>query len=303
MLNPIMTSSAVRRMRSVRLPLVLIGYAAFMLGVCLVQYLPFMQGVRVTMLNRGVNTYGMLLMLQCVLLVLIAPALTSASIAGERERQTLEMLLVTRTGSFRIAMGKLLESMMSLGLVVLCGLPAMAVTMVIGGLSLTQILLAEIYFLALAFAAGAIGVFASALCRTTMIATILSYLLILLIGFSLCLPALLGYSQNVTDVLYDAKLYAALTVPACLRLFSPLFHFNPGVGAFALIMDQTNMLADYFSWRPWGRVLATYKMMDKIGMQRIVLLNVAGLVVMGLLFSLLASFFVRRREGKRKGRK
>ena len=51
--------------------------------------------------------------------------MTSASIAGERERQTLDLLLVTNTGSFRIIAGKVMESFAVLALLILCGLPVM----------------------------------------------------------------------------------------------------------------------------------------------------------------------------------
>ncbi len=303
MLNPILTSSAVRRMRSIRLPLVLLGYAIMMTAIAYVGYAQYMDHVFVTMLGQGNRMHGILIMLQCVLLVLISPAMTSGAIAGERERQTLEMLLVTRTGAYRIVMGKLLESMMSLVLVVLCGLPAMCLNLLLGGVTVSQILLTECYLIALAFAAGAIGVFASSLCRTTMVSTIVSYILILLIGFLGTLPAFLGYTQRVTDVLYDQQQYDALTAAGCMRLFSPVFYFEPGIGAASLLLDQTNLLYDMFLYRSWGRILATYMMMQKIGFPLLVLLNIGGMTLMGLFFSLIAALRVRRVEGRRRGKR
>ena len=40
-----------------------------------------------------------MVMLQFGMLVLVAPAMTAGSISGERERQTLDLLLVTDTGT------------------------------------------------------------------------------------------------------------------------------------------------------------------------------------------------------------
>ena len=264
MLNPILTSSAVRRMRSIRRPLVLLGYAIMMTAIAYVGYAQYMDHVFVTMLGQGNRMHGILIMLQCVVLVLISPAMTSGAIAGERERQTLEMLLVTRTGAYRIVMGKLLESMMSLVLVVLCGLPAMCLNLLLGGVTVSQILL---------------------------------------IGFLGTLPAFLGYTQRVTDVLYDQQQYDALTAAGCMRLFSPVFYFEPGIGAASLLLDQTNLLYDMFLYRSWGRILATYMMMQKIGFPLLVLLNIGGMTLMGLFFSLIAALRVRRVEGRRRGKR
>lgn len=51
-----------------------------------------------------------MIMLQFGMLVLVAPAMTAGSISGERERQTLDLLLVTNTGPVKLVLGKLLES-------------------------------------------------------------------------------------------------------------------------------------------------------------------------------------------------
>ena len=52
--------------------------------------------------TEGLRAYAALVGVETLLLALVAPAMTGAAIAGERERQTLELLLVTRTGAFRI---------------------------------------------------------------------------------------------------------------------------------------------------------------------------------------------------------
>ena len=123
MLNPILAFSATRRMRSFRTVLILIAYENLM---------------------NGMKCYLFLLAAQFGLLILIAPAMTSASIAGERERQTMELLLVTNTGSFRIVLGKALESFAVLALLIISGLPVMSLCLLTGGITLVQILTSEL---------------------------------------------------------------------------------------------------------------------------------------------------------------
>ena len=212
MLNPIMAFSATRRMRSFKTMLIVIAYVAALLLLALAflgSFIP--DAVYLNTMTRGPMCYLALLIAQFALIILIAPAMTSASIAGERERQTLDLLLVTNTGSFRIAIGKVMESFAVLALLIVCGLPVMSLCLLTGGVSLGQILIGELFLLAEAFACVSIGVFCSSVARSTVLSGVLSYLVIILVGVITALPFLFGYPQSITDVVYDRPLYAALT--------------------------------------------------------------------------------------------
>ena len=96
MLNPILSFSATRRMRSVKTLLIVAAWLGVMLGVTLsIMGRLFGPEVSVYGMRSGVACYNVLIIAQFVLIVLIAPAMTSGAIAGERERQTLDLLLVT----------------------------------------------------------------------------------------------------------------------------------------------------------------------------------------------------------------
>ena len=149
MLNPIMAFSATRRMRSFRTMLIVIAYVTALLLLSLAFLAPFLKDtVYMSAMTKGPLCYLALLLAQFVLIILIAPAMTSASVAGERERQTLDLLLVTNTGSFRIVMGKVMESFAVLALLILCGLPVMSLCLLTGGITLGQILIGELFLLA-----------------------------------------------------------------------------------------------------------------------------------------------------------
>ena len=152
MLNPILSFSATRRMRSFKTLLIALAWLLVMLGAALL-IMGHLFGTEASIysLRSGVSCYQILIIVQFVLIVLVAPAMTSGAIAGERERQTLELLLVTNTRSFRIVWGKAMESFAMLALLTVCGLPVMCLTLIAGAVTLPQILAGELFLLVMAF--------------------------------------------------------------------------------------------------------------------------------------------------------
>ncbi len=295
MLNPIMAFSATRRMRSFKTMLIVIAYVAALLLLALAflgSFIP--DAVYLNTMTRGPMCYLALLIAQFVLIILIAPAMTSASIAGERERQTLDLLLVTNTGSFRIAIGKVMESFAVLALLIVCGLPVMSLCLLTGGVSLEHILIGELFLLAEAFACVSIGVFCSSVTRSTVLSGVLSYLLIILVGVITALPFLFGYPQNITDVVYDRSLYAALTPGEARMMISPLLYMNPGFGLLSLVQGELHVLTSYTEYMGWGRILCTWRMADRAGWIFIALTSAVGMLVIAAILIGLASLMIRK---------
>ena len=295
MLNPIMAFSATRRMRSFKTMLIVIAYVAALLLLALAflgSFIP--DAVYLSTMIRGPQCYLALLIAQFVLIILIAPAMTSASIAGERERQTLDLLLVTNTGSFRIAIGKVMESFAVLALLIFCGLPVMSLCLLTGGVSLGQILIGELFLLAEAFACVSIGVFCSSVARSTVLSGVLSYLVIILVGVITALPFLFGYPQKITDVVYDRSLYAALTPGEARRMISPLLYMNPGFGLLSLVQGELRVLTSYTEYLGWGRILCTWRMADRAGWIFIALASTVGMLVIAAILIGLASLMIRK---------
>ena len=295
MLNPIMAFSATRRMRSFKTMLIVIAYVAALLLLTLAFLSSFIPDeVYLSTMTRGPMCYLALLIAQFALIILIAPAMTSASIAGERERQTLDLLLVTNTGSFRIAIGKVMESFAVLALLIVCGLPVMSLCLLTGGVSLGQILIGELFLLAEAFACVSIGVFCSSVARSTVLSGVLSYLVIILVGVITALPFLFGYPQKITDVVYDQSLYAALTPGEARMMISPLLYMNPGFGLLSLVQGELHVLTSYTEYMGWGRILCTWRMADRAGWIFIALASAVGMLVIAAILIGLASLMIRR---------
>lgn len=123
---------------------------------------------------------------ELAIICMVLPVMTATSIAGERERQTLEIMLTTPVRSFSIIAGKLASAMVTTFMYVVATLPFLAVSFVVGGLgwkSLFEfigiVLYVDIYI-------GSFGMFYSCVRKTSVsatISTIITVVAIVLISY------------------------------------------------------------------------------------------------------------------------
>ena len=114
------------------------------------------------------------------LICLLAPALTADLISGERERQTLDLLLVTPLSRRQIVLGKLVAALGSLLLLIVLALPIQALAVLIGGVGLEELLVGLLLLGLTATTYGCVGLYWSARLRTTRGAMLFSYVTTLL---------------------------------------------------------------------------------------------------------------------------
>ena len=294
MLNPILSFSATRRMRSFKTLLIAAVWLVVMMGVAfMVMGQLFSSGASIQGLRTGVSCYQVLLIVQFVLIILVAPAMTSGAIAGERERQTLELLLVTNTRSFRIVWGKAMESFAMLALLIVCGFPVMCMTMIAGAVTILQILAGELFLLVMAFAAVCVGVLSSTLARSTVGSSILSYVILMSIGLLTSLPLLGDVAEEVTKRVYDPNLLAAMDPSEAMRLLSPVLFMNPGFALGALLQGQTGMFTSRLEYREPGRILYYFSLMEKAGGQTVTLICCGAITLLALVLIIAAAFVLR----------
>ncbi len=295
MLNPILSFSATRRMRSFKTLLIAGAWLAVMLGTALlVMGRLFRSGVSIHALRSGVSCYQVLLIVQFALILLMAPAMTSGAVAGERERRTLELLLVTQTRSLRIIWGKAMESFCLLALLLACGLPVMCLTLIAGAVTLPQILAGELFLLVMAFAAVSVGVFASTVARSTVGSTILSYVLLLAAGVLASLPLLADPGEGRTALVYDPNRLAALPTAEALGMLSPALFLNPGWALLALLQGQTGMLTSLLEYQGAGRMLYDFLLMNRAGGESVALICCGAVTLLALLLIFLSALILRR---------
>lgn len=263
--NPIFAFSAIRRMRSARTPLLITLYSLLLALLAYFTVYGRFMGATVTLgdMRLSVDGYAYMIMLQFALLVLVAPAMTAGSISGERERQTLDLLLVTNTGAVKLVLGKLLESFSFLALMVMCSLPMLSLVLITGGATFAQVLVSVAFLLLTALAALSVGLVCSSLFQRTVTATVMSYLSVFALGIVTLLP--LWHDVKCIGDLYDAMNVAGGQLHTIE--YTPIsFTINPALGLFSLLAAQTQMfssmlwqfsysLANTFTYLPFDHFL------------------------------------------------
>jgi ABC-type transport system involved in multi-copper enzyme maturation permease subunit len=123
----------------------------------------------------GQGVFATVLILQTLLTILLAPALTSGAISSEREKQTLELLITTPVSTLGMVTGKLFSSLAYLLLLIVASVPLMSIVFTLGGVAPDDVVRAYVMLFAVALGLGSVGLFMSALVKRTQVATALSY--------------------------------------------------------------------------------------------------------------------------------
>jgi len=131
----------------------------------------------------GRQMFHVMLMLLMAGVLLVVPAQAGVAIVGERERTTLRLLQVSQLSASQIVLGKLASSLGFVFLLLVVAAPLLVIPVLIGGVSVTQVLSGLGVIAATAVATGALAVAASARARTTQGAVLSSYLWVFGLGF------------------------------------------------------------------------------------------------------------------------
>lgn len=125
--------------------------------------------------HEMLSVYIIICLIEMCLVAFIVPSVTAGSIAGEREKQTLEILLTTRLTSWQIIWGKLVSSISTLLLYIISSIPILAIIFSIGGISVLDLLQVMAYICVLAVYFGSFGILYSCLFKKSIVATICTY--------------------------------------------------------------------------------------------------------------------------------
>lgn len=170
--------------------------------------------------STGKALFQWLAAFQIVLIIFVTPASTADAISSERQRQTLDLLLVTRLSSVGIVLGKLVAGLAFDVLLIVCSLPLFSLVFLFGGVSPDQFVTMFVVFLATTLVLGSLSLFVSTLTRRSGAAVVASMLctLGLTVGLgllTLALPAFTGANGLFSNS-------SALPVTA---YFDPIFAF------------------------------------------------------------------------------
>ncbi len=137
-----------------------------------------------TALSAGIGhaIFGGLLFVETLLVLVLAPAFTTGAISLEREKQTLDMLITTPLSTLGMVIGKLFSALTYVFLLILASIPFASLVFVFGGVGPEDLLRAYAFLFALAFGMGAIGLFISAVVKRTQTATVVTFVVVLVIS-------------------------------------------------------------------------------------------------------------------------
>lgn len=124
-------------------------------------------------IGKSIFTGTVLLLL--TIISFIAPAFTAGAIAGEKERKTYEVLLITPMRAFQIVWGKLGAVFTFLVLLIFASLPIQSLAFLFGGVAPTEVFISILGLVITALTFGALGLFVSSLARTTMVSIVIAY--------------------------------------------------------------------------------------------------------------------------------
>ena len=184
--NPVYKREARVSSRSIRLPLILTVFNGILSVVALLNMYSVVSQVNATatiQYSSFMDMYEFVAAIEFILLMFIVPAVTAASISGERERQTLELMLTTQMTPGQIVSGKLMSALSTLLLLIISSFPVITMVFVFGGITGTDVVALLLCYTAVALFAGSLGIcFSSALKRSTL-ATVVTYsVLIAVVG-------------------------------------------------------------------------------------------------------------------------
>ena len=198
--NPVYKREMAVRARSPRIPVLIMLFNGILAAAALLNMYSSIVQVRISNTIRYesfLQLYAFVATLEFLLLMFIMPALTSASISGERERHTLELMFTTRLRAADIVAGKLMSALSQLLVMAFSSFPVLLLTFVYGSMNLKDLALLMFCFVTVALFCGSLGIFASAPARRSMFSNVVTYgtLLAAVAGTYLFNQFLLNVSQ------------------------------------------------------------------------------------------------------------
>lgn len=183
--NPIIVKELRARMRGARpyitLASYLIGLSIVCYGVLQIFNGQSKNGTMIVSAHVGQGLFAALALAETLLITFLTPALTAGAISAEREQLTYDLLVATPLRPGRILAGKLIAALWYVLMLIFAAVPLGSIVLLYGGVSPRDLVKALLLLLVSALAAGMLGLLCSTITRRTLRATIMAYLIIILL--------------------------------------------------------------------------------------------------------------------------
>ena len=170
-INPILKKELTIGSRSIKMPVAIFFYD-LILALCsfvilLIVRIEALDGRNLDLKALG-YVYPILMCVQAVILYVVIPVITASSVSGERERQTLDIMLTTPVKPIQIIAGKLATAITQVFLFVFSSLPMISLAFLFGGIGWVNLIYMLGVMLVISIFAGSIGIFCSSVFKKTL---------------------------------------------------------------------------------------------------------------------------------------
>ena len=226
----------------------------------------------------------------------IMPALTSASISGERERHTLELMFTTKIRPVEIVVGKLMSAFSQLMILVVSSLPILMLTFIYGSISSGDLMILLVSYVVGALYCGSLGIFASSLMKRSTFSNVITYgiMLVVVVGTYMLNVFLLKISETEISTM---ALNSGETIPKASSGASVyLLLLNPAIMFAELLENQVaggggNFTITHFLGDNGGNFITNHWVFCSLVIQ----------AVLSVLFTWGAVFFLKPERSKKTG--
>lgn len=236
-INPILLREMRGRMRTARAFWLLSGFLIAIAGAAVLIYAADYASNQSqnNSTNIGQNVFLVLMMTSTIALTFVAPILAANSVAGERERQTFDLLLTTQLTVRQIVFGKLIASLSYCLLLLSAIIPLLGMVFLIGSVDNTQLIIMVLVILSYTFLLTCIGIYWSIRANSSLSA--IGMTLSTVLGMLLAVPLLvITLSDIVGPIAQDQSVR---------QFFS---HITFAIHPFVVLLDTDEVIRTQQLW-------------------------------------------------------
>lgn len=251
-INPVYKREMTVSSRSFRTPLIILIFNTILAVVALLNMYSVVAQVRVTAEIRYASfleLYTFVTTMEFIMLLFIIPALTAGSISGERERQTLELMMTTKMKPSDIIIGKMAASLSTIAILIVSSFPVISLVFIYGGVTMNNVVVLLMCYITTALLTGSLGILCSTLFRRSTFATVAAYsLLILLLGGTYAVNRFAVYIAGMNIDSYVQNI-GSVANQANSGGFLYLLLLNPGMTFYTMVdgMMSTNSTVSHIT--------------------------------------------------------
>ena len=182
---------------------------------------------RQSLAQSGQIIFQLYVWTQFMVLAALTPIVVAQSMIEEREGKTLDLLAITRLPPGRLLWGKLLSRVIALELLVLAGMPVMAICMSLGGVELVQLANVWVQMTVLVLSGGAVAAFLGLYAKGPFSPAITTWIWMLLAWTLGALPHAAASGVQLPAWAWTSPFFALTNKSNDLAILGPLLTWLP----------------------------------------------------------------------------